>query len=124
MKFRWKRSDGQAGSYIFIPVVTVEDEDFSPESRRGLIVGLGWNPEIYDEISHRGIVQFGDEYKEYVGYVTNNPDLQSSYSKKGNIYDQQRFDFRKSFLTRWLSSSRNGSCNWFLKPGGSQDSYY
>ena len=97
MKFRWKRADGQNGHYIFVPVVTQEDEEFSPESRKGLIVGLGWTPEIFEDISQRGRWENCEDYQEFVGYVTTNPELQSAGSKGANIYDQQRFDIRKKF---------------------------
>lgn len=97
MKFRWKRADGQNGHLIFVPVVTQEDEDFSPESRKGLIVGLGWTPELFEDISQRGRWENCEDYQEFVGYVTNNPELQSAGSKGANIYDQQRFDVRKNF---------------------------
>lgn len=95
MKFRWNRADGQTGSYIFVPVVTQEDEEYTPESRRGLIVGLGWNPELFDDISQRGRWENSEDYQEFVGYVTTNPEFQSATSKGANIYDQQRFDFRR-----------------------------
>lgn len=102
MKFRSLRADGQNGSFVYVPVVTQEDEEYSPESRKGLIVGLGWIPEIFDDISQRGRWENSEDYQEFVGYVTTNLDLQSSYLKGPNIYDQQRFDFRKFFLTRRL----------------------
>lgn len=99
MKFRWKRSDGQNGSYIFVPVVTQEDEDLTVESRKGLIVGLGWQPELFDNISVRGRWENSDEYQEFIGYVTTNPELQGATTKGPNIYDQQRFDFSIHSLT-------------------------
>ena len=97
MKFRHKRGDGLDGSFIFVPVVTQEDENYSPESRKGLIVGLGWQPEVFDNISQRGRWENSDDYQEFVGYVTTNHELQSSSSKGANIYDQQKFDFRMLF---------------------------
>lgn len=115
MKFPWKRADGQSGHYTFVPVVTQEDEEFSPESRKGLVVGLGWTPDLFDDISQRGRWENCEDYEEFVGYVTTNPELQGSYRKGANIYDQQRFDFRKKQLTKadtiflrwlWLLASR------------------
>ena len=97
MKFRWKRNDGQNGSFIFVPVVTQEDEDFSPESRKGLLVGLGWQPEIFDDISVRGRWENSTDYQEFVGYVTTNLELQNATSKGPNIYDEQRFNFSRLF---------------------------
>lgn len=105
MKFRWLRADGQNGSFVYVPVVTQEDEEFSPESRNGLIVGLGWIPEIFDDISQRGRWENSEDYQEFVGFVTTNLDLQSSYMKGSNIYDQQRFDFRRFVLIRRVPST-------------------
>lgn len=100
MKFKWKRRDGQNGSYIFVPVVTQEDSDFSPESRNGLIVGLGWQPEFFDDIGNRSRIENSTDYQEFIGYVTTNPELQNATTKGPNIYDQQRFNFRKLDFTK------------------------
>lgn len=93
MQFRWKRSDGQNGSFVFVPLVTQEDEDFSPESRKGLILGLGWMPQLFENKTQRGRWEDSETYQEFIGYVTTNPELQNATTKAGNIYDQQLFDF-------------------------------
>jgi hypothetical protein len=105
MKFRWKRRDGQNGSYSFVPVVTQEDSDFNPESRSGLIVGLGWQPEQFDDMTQRARIENSTDYQEYVGYVTTNPELQNATTKGPNIYDQQRFNVRKFAITKAHTTS-------------------
>ena len=97
MKFAAKRPDGKLGSYIFVPVVTQEDENYAPESRKGLIVGLGWQPELFDDISQRGRWEDSEDYQEFTGFLTTNKELQQSPYRGANIYDQQKFDFRIIF---------------------------
>ena len=104
MKFHHQRADGQRGNYSFVPVVTQEDENYSPESRKGLIVGLGWTPALYSDISHRGRWENSEDYQEFVGYITTNPELQSAASKGPNIYDQQRFSIGRLPSTRRIPS--------------------
>ena len=92
MKFRYDRY-GYRGSLHFVPLVTNEDADATEESREGLIFGIGWIPQNYDDVSNRFRFENSSDYQEFVGIVTTNQEI-AGKNKEPNIYDEQLFNVR------------------------------
>jgi len=42
-----KLRNGQVGAHMLQPLITEEDEELSPESRKGIIVNRGYTPKNY-----------------------------------------------------------------------------
>lgn len=95
MKFRADRGDFN-GSWLFVPVVTREDEDYTEQSREGLIVGLGWIPSQFDHVWNRGRWEQVTNHQEFVGIVTTNEELQN-LNRGHNVFDEQAFDVSTIF---------------------------
>ncbi len=103
MKFRVDRY-GFVGSMHFVPLVTNEDDDASHESREGLLLGLGWIPHNFDDVSNRFRFENSHDYQEFTGIVTTNEEL-AGRNSQANIYDEQKFDVRHYYLPELAKAS-------------------
>lgn len=86
---------GFKGVAIFLPLVTKEDEEFSYESREGLLLGTGWMPNNFRHVTNRGRWENTQDYIEHVGIVTTNEELYNPWSTQGNVYGEQYYSIRK-----------------------------
>lgn len=86
------------GGFVFVPVVTQEDEECTLESRKGLIVGLGWSPERYRHVQQRPRWENTWDYQEFTGIVTTNEELQVG-KKQPNIANEQLFKISRTVLS-------------------------
>ena len=92
-----------------MPCVTKEAADFDPATREGLILGVGWIPEIYRSIYHRGEEGQSFEYDTFTGVVTTNEELQVGlFNKRGNVFNEQQFEVSKRLSARQLLPPRDG----------------
>ena len=88
---------------LFLPLVTKEDEQYTEESREGLILGLGWVPQLFsDVVDRREGFQETYNYLEFVGVVTRNEELTHNFIKKPNYWDEQEFKIGKILFNRKL----------------------
>lgn len=102
MKFSKPRA-GFQGNMLFLPLVTKEDEQYTEESREGLILGLGWIPQLFsDVVDRREGFQETYNYLEFVGVVTRNEELTHNFIKKPNYWDEQEFNIGKILFNRKL----------------------
>jgi hypothetical protein len=108
MHFDWRR-EGCDGTMIFVPLVTQEGAEYEEETRKGLILGLGWQPIQYKHPSTRGRWEETFKYLDFVGIVTRNEELTKGFFKKPNIFDEQLFSVGTRPLTRKLFPSRDGT---------------
>lgn len=107
MKIKGSRGEFD-GSWLFFPVVTKEDEDYTQESREGFILGAGWMPGRFDNVWNRGKWENVWNQQEFVGIVTTGDELQ--YKCTGhNVCDDQICDMSIQTITqeasiypRWL----------------------
>ena len=107
MHFDWRRQ-GCDGTMVFVPLVTEEGPKYEEETRKGLILGLGWQPMQYKDVPSRGRWEETFKYLDFVGIVTRNEELTKSFFKKANIFDEQLFSVGMLALTRKLLPARNG----------------
>lgn len=107
MHFDWRR-EGCNGTMVFVPLVTEEGPKYEEETRKGVILGLGWQPIQYKEIPTRGRWEETFKYHEFVGIVTRNEELTKNFFKKPNIFDEQLFSVGTLALTRKLLPAGNG----------------
>lgn len=94
------------GYHLITPIVTDEDENFHPDTRKGILLNQGWCPLF--TLPFQNMMHEWDSSKpvEYTAFVSQGEDHRKFFRQGGNIDCEQKFEMNEFYLPDMARATR------------------